>query len=62
MGAFDYAQATDIRDALARHGVKYGIVNGCRGFERERAQQDAVAFVVEDDVRSPATNSSRRPG
>jgi len=31
-------------------------------FERERAQQDAVAFVVEDDVRSPATNSSRRPG
>lgn len=23
MGAFDYRQATDIRDALARHGVRY---------------------------------------
>ena len=47
MGAFDYAQATDIRDALARHGVKYMFIgkSGAVLLGFPDTTQDADLFV-----------------
>ena len=47
MGAFDYAQATEIRDALARHGVKYMFIgkSGAVLLGFPDTTQDADLFV-----------------